>query len=122
MVFSLFVSGFMFIGLQYLKTIYTLSFGIFALMVIADMFRPAMFVALSAYSKPENKTRSVTLIRLAINLGFSAGPAIGGLIIVGLGYGGLFWVDGITCIAATFVLINVFPLISRFCINILVAP
>lgn len=107
MVFSLFVSGFMFIGLQYLKTIYTLSFGIFALMVIADMFRPAMFVALSAYSKPENKTRSVTLIRLAINLGFSAGPAIGGLIIVGLGYGGLFWVDGITCIAATFVLINV---------------
>ena len=107
MVFSLFVSGFMFIGLQYLKTIYTLSFGIFALMVIADMFRPAMFVALSAYSKPENKTRSVTLIRLAINLGFSAGPAIGGLIIVGLGYGGLFWVDGITCIAATLVLINV---------------
>ncbi len=107
MVFSLFISGFMFIGLQYLKTIYTLSLGIFALMIVADMFRPAMFVALSAYSKPENKTRSVTLIRLAINLGFSAGPAIGGLIIVGLGYGGLFWVDGITCIAATFVLINV---------------
>jgi predicted MFS family arabinose efflux permease len=107
MVFSLFVSGFMFIGLQYLKTIYTLSFGIFALMVVADMFRPAMFVALSAYSKPENKTRSVTLIRLAINLGFSAGPAVGGLIIVSLGYGGLFWVDGITCIAATLLLIKV---------------
>ena len=107
MVFSLFVSGFMFIGLQYLKTIYTLSLGIFALMVVADMFRPAMFVALSAYSKPENKTRSVTLIRLAINLGFSAGPAVGGLIIVSLGYGGLFWVDGITCIAATLLLIKV---------------
>ncbi|QCE42040.1 MFS transporter [Psychroserpens sp. NJDZ02] len=107
MVFSLFISGFMFIGLQYLKTIYTLSLGIFALMVVADMFRPAMFVALSAYSKPENKTRSVTLIRLAINLGFSAGPAVGGLIIVSLGYGGLFWVDGITCIAATVLLIKV---------------
>ena len=107
MVFSLFISGFMFIGLQYLKTIYTLSLGIFALMVVADMFRPAMFVALSAYSKPENKTRSVTLIRLAINLGFSAGPAVGGLIIVSLGYGGLFWVDGITCIAATLLLIKV---------------
>jgi len=71
------------------------------------MFRPAMFVALSAYSKPENKTRSVTLIRLAINLGFSAGPAIGGIIITTIGYGGLFWVDGITCIIATMVLINV---------------
>jgi predicted MFS family arabinose efflux permease len=76
-------------------------------MLVADMFRPAMFVALSAYSKPENKTRSVTLIRLAINLGFSAGPAVGGIIITTMSYSGLFWVDGITCILATFVLIGV---------------
>jgi predicted MFS family arabinose efflux permease len=76
-------------------------------MLVADAFRPAMFVALNAYSKPENKIRSLTLIRLAINLGFSAGPAIGGLIITGLGYAGLFWVDGITCIIATLVLIQV---------------
>jgi predicted MFS family arabinose efflux permease len=76
-------------------------------MLVADSFRPAIFVALNAYSKPENKIRSLTLIRLAINLGFSAGPALGGIIIVGLGYGGLFWVDGITCIIASIVLINV---------------
>jgi predicted MFS family arabinose efflux permease len=76
-------------------------------MLVADSFRPAMFVALNAYSKPENKVRSLTLIRLAINLGFSAGPALGGIIIVGLGYGGLFWVDGITCIIASMVLLNV---------------
>ncbi|MBN2868751.1 MAG: MFS transporter, partial [Flavobacteriaceae bacterium] len=106
MVFSLFVSGLLFIYLQYLKTVLSLSIGIFVLMLVADMFRPAMFVALSAYSKPENKTRSVTLIRLAINLGFSAGPAVGGLIIAGLGYSGLFWVDGITCILATLLLIK----------------
>jgi predicted MFS family arabinose efflux permease len=62
---------------------------------------------MSVYSKPENKTRSVTLIRLAINLGFSAGPAIGGLIITTMGYSGLFWVDGITCILATILLIRV---------------
>ena len=80
---------------------------IFLVMLVADMFRPAMFVALSAYSKPENKTRSVTLIRLAINLGFSAGPAIGGIIITTLSYSGLFWVDGITCVVAALVLINV---------------
>jgi predicted MFS family arabinose efflux permease len=76
-------------------------------MTVADMFRPAMFVALSAYSKPENKTRSVTLIRLAINLGFSAGPAIGGLIITTMSYGGLFWIDGITCMIAAFALLKV---------------
>nr|WP_299035746.1 MFS transporter [uncultured Tenacibaculum sp.] len=76
-------------------------------MLVADTFRPAMFVALNTYSKPENKTRSVTLIRLAINLGFSAGPAVGGLIITSLGYSGLFWVDGVTCVLATLLLINV---------------
>lgn len=107
MVLSLIGSGFMFIGLQYLKTFPTFCTGIFVLMIIADMFRPAMYVALNTYSKPENKTRSVTLIRLAINLGFSAGPAVGGFIIATLSYAGLFWVDGITCILATIVLLKV---------------
>lgn len=107
MVLSLVGSGLTFIWLQYLNTFYELIFGIFTLLTIADMFRPAMFVAVSAYSKPENKTRSITLIRLAINLGFSAGPAVGGLIIVALGYAGLFWVDGITCIAAGILLLKV---------------
>lgn len=107
MVYSLMFTGVFFIALQFLITFVTFCFGIFFVMLVADMFRPAMFVALSAYSKPENKTRSVTLIRLAINLGFSAGPAIGGIIITTLSYGGLFWVDGITCIIATLVLINV---------------
>ncbi|WP_298536426.1 MFS transporter [uncultured Algibacter sp.] len=107
MVFSLISTGLLFIGLQYLNTFESFCAGIFLVMLVADSFRPAMFVALSAYSKPENKTRSVTLIRLAINLGFSAGPAIGGFIITTISYGGLFWVDGITCITATLVLINV---------------
>ena len=107
MAYSLFLTGLAFISLQYLKSFNAICFGIFMVMVIADSFRPAMFVAMSAYSKPENKTRSVTLIRLAINLGFSAGPAVGGLIITTMGYSGLFWVDGITCILATIVLINV---------------
>lgn len=107
MIFSLISTGLLFIGLQYLNTFYQFCFGIFILMVVADMFRPAMYVALSTYSKSENKTRSVTLIRLAINLGFSAGPAVGGLIIASIGYAGLFWVDGITCILAVIVLLNV---------------
>ncbi|GGD07106.1 MDR family MFS transporter [Hyunsoonleella pacifica] len=107
MVRSLLSTGVLFIVLQFLNTFFTICIGVFLVMLVADMFRPAMFVALSAYSKPENKTRSVTLIRLAINLGFSAGPAIGGIIITALGYGGLFWVDGVTCVLATIVLILV---------------
>ncbi|MCX7547082.1 MFS transporter [Xanthomarina sp. F1114] len=107
MVRSLLTTGLLFIGLQFLNTFISFCIGIFIIMLVADMFRPAMFVALSAYSKPKNKTRSVTLIRLAINLGFSAGPAIGGLIITSLSYRGLFIADGITCILATLLLIKV---------------
>lgn len=105
MVFSLFTTGLLFIALQLMKTFTEFCVGIFLVMLVADMFRPAMFVALNTYSKIENKTRSVTLIRLAINLGFSAGPAVGGIIITTISYAGLFWVDGITCILATILLI-----------------
>ena len=107
MIISLVGSGFLFVWLQYLETFNEMVFGIFILMAVADMFRPAMFVAVNAYSKPENKTRSITLIRLAINLGFSAGPAVGGLIIVSLSYGALFWIDGITCALAGLLLLKV---------------
>lgn len=105
MLVSLILTGILFITLQYLVSFWAICGGIFLLMIIADAFRPATFVALSAYSKPENKTRSVTLIRLAINLGFSAGPALGGLIIGLSGYSGLFWADGLTCLAAGILLL-----------------
>jgi predicted MFS family arabinose efflux permease len=104
MFWSLLATGFLFILLQYITTFLSFLIGIFITMVIADMFRPAMFVSLKAYSKPENRTRSLTLIRLAINLGFSFGPFLGGIIISAIGYAGLFWVDGITCIAAIFIM------------------
>lgn len=107
MAVSLLLTGFLFISLQFLKTFESICIGIFLTMFVADAFRPAMFVAMSTYSKPENKARTVTLIRLSINLGFSAGPALGGLIIAGIGYSGLFWVDGITCILATLLLVKV---------------
>jgi predicted MFS family arabinose efflux permease len=100
MIFSLFTSGLMFFGLQYITSFSGLCVAMFLIMVVADMFRPAMFVSLGAYAKPENRTRALTLVRLAINLGFAAGPALGGLIIMTIGYKGLFWADGATCIIA----------------------
>jgi len=107
MFWSLFLSGFMFIGLQYVSSLIGICIGIFLLLMVADTFRPALFVAVAAYAKPENRTRAITLIRLAINLGFSFGPAVGGIIIYSLSYGGLFWVDGITCILAALLFVYV---------------
>ena len=98
MIFSLFTSGLLFYTIPYITGFYPLCFAIFVIMVIADMFRPAMFVSLGTYAKPENRVRAFTLVRLAVNLGFAAGPALGGLIIMGMGYQGLFIVDGSSCI------------------------
>ena len=100
MIFSLLISGLMFFGLRFITSFYGLCISMFLIMTVSDMFRPAMFVSLGAYAKPENRTRALTLVRLAINLGFAAGPALGGLIIMNVGYKGLFWVDGATCILA----------------------
>ncbi len=100
MIFSLLTSGLMFFVIQYITSFIGLCISMFAIMSVADMYRPAMFVSIGAYAKPENRTRALTLVRLAINLGFAAGPALGGLIIMNIGYSGLFWADGMTCIVA----------------------
>jgi predicted MFS family arabinose efflux permease len=100
MVLSLFATGLCFIGLQYINSFWGLCVGILFTMSIADSFRPAIFVAIKAYSKPENRTRSVGLLRLAINAGMGIGPTLAGLIIVVNGYSILFWIDGLTCIIA----------------------
>lgn len=98
MIWSLLISGFLFIGLQYVDSFYGFCIAMLLIMSVADMFRPAIFVSLNTYSKPENRTRSLTLIRLAINLGFVVGPSIAGVIIIASGYSTLFWIDGLTCI------------------------
>lgn len=109
MVGSLLTSGLAFLALQYVRGAVPFGLAVFGLMVLSDGFRPAMFVAIRQYARPENRTRAVTLIRLAINLGFSLGPAIGGLIITSWGYAGLFWVDGITCLLAMAMLVRWLP-------------
>src|SRR5574343_849153 len=100
MIFSLLTSGLLFLAIQFVTSFIGLCISMFVIMSVADMYRPAMFVSIGAYAKPENRTRALTLVRWAINLGFAAGPALGGLIIMGMGYQGLFWVDGATCILA----------------------
>lgn len=100
MIFSLLLTGICFIIIQYITSFWGLCIGILLLMSIADTFRPALFVSLKTYSKPENQTRSLALIRLAINAGMGIGPTLAGLIIIMKGYHILFWIDGLTCIIA----------------------
>lgn len=101
---TLFASGLVFISLQYFHDYWMWMLAIFITSAIADGFRPASMTAIAAYSKPENRTRSVTLIRLAINMGWAIGPAIAGILAKYVGYDWLFWGDGLTCIGAAILL------------------
>ena len=103
---SLLLTGLSFFVVQYFTSFWSICISFFVLIAVADAARPAFFVALSAYSKPANKTRSLTFIRLAINLGFSMAPALGGFMIATIGYSGLFWVDGVNCIIAGIIMIK----------------
>lgn len=97
---SLVLSGGMFLLLLKMHTFTQLCVSVFLLAVVADAFRPANHASIAIYSKPENRTRSYSLVRLAINLGFAIGPAAGGLLVAAKGYDLLFWADGLTCIVA----------------------
>jgi len=102
---SLASSGAMLIVLQFLTSFEGLAAGIFFTAMCGDAYRPAIMTLTGSFSGG-NPGRSMALIRLAANLGFSAAPALGGLVITLLDYSYLFWIDGLSCIiAAVFLLI-----------------
>lgn len=100
MFWTLFLSGFMFLVLMKMHSFPAICITVFFLSIVAEAFRPANTASVASYSVPETRTRSISLMRLAVNLGFSIGPAIGGLLAHTLGYNWLFMADGLTCIAA----------------------
>ena len=75
----------------------------FILSLVNDAFRPANNTAIAQYRKEENRTRSFSLNRLAINLGWAIGGTLGG-IIASFNYHLLFWIDGLTNIFAAVLL------------------
>ncbi len=96
---SLFLAAPLYIVIGKLYTVEALSAGIFTLTFIADLFRPANSAAITSYAKPENLTRAFSLNRMAINLGFSFGPFLGGLL-AAISYDLLFWGNAIGCLMA----------------------
>ena len=97
---SLFLNGILFIVLGQLRTFWEIAVCMLVIGIFGEGIRPANAAALAYYSSPENRTRSFSLNRLAINLGFSIGPVVGGL----LAWKYLFLVDGITCMLAAIIL------------------
>ncbi len=85
-----------------------LSILIVVVSLVGEAFRPASAAALAVASGPANRTKSFALHRLAINVGMTLGPALGGFLAL-YDYFWLFVADGVTCLAAAALLRLFFP-------------
>jgi MFS family permease len=75
-----------------------------ALSVASESFRPANLTIMGDLVTPERRKTAFALNRLAINLGMSIGPALGGFLAT-VSFRWLFVVDGGTAIAAGAILV-----------------
>ncbi|MGB8191397.1 MAG: MFS transporter [Chitinophagaceae bacterium] len=95
--------GLMFIVLGQMNSYLLICIFTFLLSCVNEAFRPANSTAVAYFSSPENRTRSYSLHRLAINLGWALGGGLGGLL-ASFNYELLFWVDGFTNLGAAVLL------------------
>jgi len=65
----------------------------------AEMFRPASLAAITHVVAPEQRRQAFALNRLAINLGMSIGPALGGFLAT-VSFHAMFAVDAVTTLLA----------------------
>lgn len=97
--FSLLLSVPLFCLIPVFKTEVGVAAIILLQSIVSDAFRPANSVAITKYAKPENITRAFSLNRMAVNLGFSIGPALGG-ILSAISYDFLFYTNALAALAA----------------------
>lgn len=109
--FSLFFGGILFITLGQMNSFTSICVCTFFLSMVNESFRPANATAVAHYSGPQNRTQSFSLVRLAINVGWGVGAALGGFL-ASINYHLLFWVDGFTNITAAFLLVWLLPKVS----------
>jgi predicted MFS family arabinose efflux permease len=76
---------------------------VFLWAIVADATRPATMSALTATTLPEQRKAAIAVNRLAVNLGMSIGPAVGGFLAT-VSFPLLFIIDGVTSLAAALVL------------------
>ncbi len=108
---ALFFGGILFITLGQMNTYFSIAVCTFFLSMVNESFRPANATAIAHYSTAQNRTQAFSIVRLAINLGWGAGGALGGFL-ASINYHLLFWVDGCTNITAAFLLLWLLPKVS----------
>lgn len=89
---SLLLSVPLFAVLPHFESIEITSIMMLILSLVTMLFMPANSVAITRYARKENITRAFSLNRMAVNLGFSFGPALGGFLST-YSYALLFYVN-----------------------------
>ena len=108
---SLFCGGLLFLLLGQMEDYTSICICTFILAMVNETFRPANSTAIAYYSTPQNRTQAYSLVRLAVNLGWGIGSALGGFL-ASVNYSLLFWVDGATNISASILLLIILPVVS----------
>jgi MFS family permease len=109
---SLLLSGFM-LFLFPLAHHFAAILGItFAFAMLNESVRPPSLALVSELVKPPQRKQAFALSRLAVNLGMSVGPAIGGVLAL-YSFRILFFADGVTSILAALVLMFGWPATLR---------
>jgi predicted MFS family arabinose efflux permease len=96
---SLLFSGIFYIWLGQIHSLWSLNLMIFVLATASGWLYPANSTSMARICPPEVTTKGFALNRLANNIGATIGPAVGGFLAL-RNYSLLFWVDGLTCLAA----------------------
>jgi MFS family permease len=84
----------------------------FAFAILNESVRPPSLALVSELVKPQQRKQAFALSRLAVNLGMSVGPAIGGILAL-YSFQILFFADGVTSILAALVLMFAWPATRR---------
>ncbi|MEL6654596.1 MAG: MFS transporter [Bacteroidota bacterium] len=100
MIGSLLIGGCFLISLQWADSFLEFFVMIMATSFFGDAFRPSFMAYIGDFVSKDQTARTMALIRLAINLGMSLSPVVGGLLATSWGYHWLFWIDGSTCVLA----------------------
>ena len=85
--------------------------AVVAFAVTSEAVRPSSMTVVGALVPPERKKSAFVLNRLAVNLGMSIGPVIGGLL-AAVDFRYLFWVDGVTSLLGAALLFATVPSVA----------
>ncbi|WP_293297272.1 MFS transporter [Pedobacter sp. UBA4863] len=102
------VSGLFFLFFAFVENFTWLCVLAVVISFFSEAFRPANYAAISSYAAPGTETRSYSLNRLAVNIGWAIGVSVGG-IIAAFNYKLLFMVEGGVSISVAIAILLFLP-------------